>query len=180
MTDSSGTVVWSADYKPFGEATISSSSTITNNLRFPGQYYDAETGLNYNYMRDYNPVIGRYVEADPIGIIWGSNHIYAYVGNKPVNHADTTGLFVPPALKPGGDCMICDWGAIISCMLKKPATPNSANNCATCIFTFNPYTGTYNQQACASCGLALTTITVDCVKDNCHDGKRNSCGQCII
>jgi hypothetical protein len=41
LTDSNGTVVWAADYKPFGEATI------TNNLRFPGQYYDAETGLNY-------------------------------------------------------------------------------------------------------------------------------------
>jgi uncharacterized protein RhaS with RHS repeats len=48
MTDSSGTVVWAADYKPFGEVTIT-VSTITNNLRFPGQYYDAETGLNYNY-----------------------------------------------------------------------------------------------------------------------------------
>ena len=64
MTDSSGAVVWSADYKPFGEATVT-VSTITNNLRFPGQYYDAETGLNYNYFRDYNPALGRYVEGDP-------------------------------------------------------------------------------------------------------------------
>ena len=68
MTDASGAVVWSADYKPFGEATIT-ISTITNNLRFPGQYFDAETGLNYNYFRDYNPVIGRYIEADPIGLL---------------------------------------------------------------------------------------------------------------
>ena len=51
MTASSGTVVWAADYKPFGEATVT-VSTITNNLRFPGQYFDAETGLHYNYMRD--------------------------------------------------------------------------------------------------------------------------------
>jgi uncharacterized protein RhaS with RHS repeats len=43
MTDSSGTVVWSADYKPFGEATIT-VSTITNNLRFPGQYYRCRDG----------------------------------------------------------------------------------------------------------------------------------------
>ena len=62
MTDSTGTVAWAADYKPFGEATAT-VSTITNNLRFPGQYYDAETGLNYNYYRDYSPAIGRYVEA---------------------------------------------------------------------------------------------------------------------
>ncbi len=45
MTDASGTVVWAADYKPLGEATIT-VSTITNNLRFPGQYYDVEAGLN--------------------------------------------------------------------------------------------------------------------------------------
>jgi uncharacterized protein RhaS with RHS repeats len=55
MTDSSGAVVWAADYKPFGEATVT-VSTITNNLRGIGQYFDAETGLNYNYFRDYNPV----------------------------------------------------------------------------------------------------------------------------
>jgi len=67
MTDSSGTVVWSADYKPFGEATVT-ISTITNNLRFPGQYFDAETGNLYNFFRDYNPMIGRYPQADPIGV----------------------------------------------------------------------------------------------------------------
>ena len=91
MTDASGTVVWSADYKPFGEATIT-VSTITNNLRFPGQYFDAETGLSYNYFRDYNPVIGRYIESDPIGILEGANHLYAYVGNNPLKWFDPEGL----------------------------------------------------------------------------------------
>jgi RHS repeat-associated protein len=66
MTDNTGTVVWAADYKPFGEATIT-VSTITNNLRFPGQYFDQEIGLYYNYYRDYNPMIGRYIEAD---LLW--------------------------------------------------------------------------------------------------------------
>jgi RHS repeat-associated protein len=90
MTDSSGTVVWAADYKPFGEATVT-VSTITNNLRFPGQYYDAETGLNYNYFRDYNPVIGRYVESDPIGLR-GDLNLYRYVGNNPGRWIDPLGL----------------------------------------------------------------------------------------
>jgi RHS repeat-associated protein len=93
LTDSTGTVVWSADYKPFGEATVT-ISTITNNLRFPGQYFDAETGLNYNYYRDYNPVIGRYVESDPLGIEEGTNHMYSYVENKPLNYIDRDGLSV--------------------------------------------------------------------------------------
>ncbi len=64
MTDSSATVVWYGEFLPFGEP-LSITGTITNNLRFPGQYYDEETGLHYNYFRDYEPMIGRYVEADP-------------------------------------------------------------------------------------------------------------------
>jgi len=90
MTDSSGTVVWAADYKPFGEAAVT-VSTITNNLRFPGQYFDQETGLNYNYYRDYNPVIGRYIEADPIGQQGGLN-LFGYGQNNPIIKMDFWGL----------------------------------------------------------------------------------------
>ena len=91
MTDSTGQVVWAADYKPFGEANIT-VATITNNLRFPGQYFDAETGTHYNYFRDYNPVIGRYIEADPIGIKRGKNHLFVYVGNNALRFTDPFGL----------------------------------------------------------------------------------------
>ena len=49
------------------------SDVFAFNLRFPGQYYDAETGLHYNYFRDYDPSVGRYVESDPIGLEGGSN-----------------------------------------------------------------------------------------------------------
>jgi len=58
MTDSGGGVVWVADYLPFGRANVN-LGTIENNLRFPGQYYDQETGLHYNYHRYYDPGIGR-------------------------------------------------------------------------------------------------------------------------
>jgi RHS repeat-associated protein len=90
LTDGTGAVVWSADYKPFGEATIT-VSTITNNLRFPGQYYDAETGNHYNYFRDYDPVVGRYLQADPIGIVEGENHSYVYAYNNPLGYYDPDG-----------------------------------------------------------------------------------------
>jgi len=65
ITNQTGTIVWSANYKPFGEAIIT-TNTITNPFRFPGQYYDQETGLHYNYFRYYDPGVGRYLRGDPI------------------------------------------------------------------------------------------------------------------
>ena len=59
----------------------------------PGQYYDEETGLHYNYFRYYDPTSGRYLRADPIGLDGGIN-LYAYVLNNPVNESDIYGLVV--------------------------------------------------------------------------------------
>jgi RHS repeat-associated protein len=61
------------------------------NLRFPGQYFDVETGKHYNYFRDYDPGIGRYVESDPIGLKAGSN-TFGYVGGNPLRRKDSLGL----------------------------------------------------------------------------------------
>lgn len=67
LTDINGNVVWSATYTAFGEAIVDPASTVVNNLRFPGQYYDAETGKHYNLHRYYDPRTGRYTQIDPIG-----------------------------------------------------------------------------------------------------------------
>ena len=64
---------------------------MQNNLRFPGQYYNAETGLHYNWNRYYDPETGRYLSPDPIGLDGGLN-LYAYVENDPVNWSDPEGL----------------------------------------------------------------------------------------
>jgi len=61
-------------------------------LRFPGQYADVETGLFYNYFRDYNPVVGGYWQSDPIGLAGGIN-TYLYVDGRPLVAADPLGLW---------------------------------------------------------------------------------------
>ena len=70
-----------------------SGRSFVYNLRLPGQYADVETGLNYNYHRDYDPGTGRYIESDPIGLDGGSYSTYSYANSNPVNGSDPLGLF---------------------------------------------------------------------------------------
>jgi RHS repeat-associated protein len=96
ITDGSNKVVWRWDSDPFGadaanEDPDGDGTKFTYNLRFPGQYYDKETGLHYNYFRDYEPGTGRYVQADPIGLDGGIN-LYGYVLGNPLTWVDPKGL----------------------------------------------------------------------------------------
>lgn len=90
LIDESAQVVWQAAYLPFGKAQIM-TETIENHFRFPGQYYDFETGLHYNWHRYYDPNLGRYLRADPIGLE-GEINLFQYVQNNPVNLFDLKGL----------------------------------------------------------------------------------------
>lgn len=89
-------IVWQADTTAFGETHVTYAGLATKpfvmNLRFPGQVFDAETKLNYNYLRDYDPSIGRYTTPDPAGLDGGSNP-YVYVSNNPLTNIDPLGLF---------------------------------------------------------------------------------------
>ena len=120
MSDAMSSIAWQASYEPFGEAVVS-TATVENNIRFPGQYLDLETGLHYNYFRTYDPTTGRYMESDPLGISgWQNhidlraifrngmpvgvgllsnmriNHIYGYANQNPLSNIDRYGLFPAP------------------------------------------------------------------------------------
>jgi RHS repeat-associated protein len=90
VTDGSQNVVWSTTYQPYG-TTETVTGSVTQNLRFPGQYADSETGFYQNGFRDYMPNVGRYLEADPIGLMGGAN-IYIYATGNPMSHRDKRGL----------------------------------------------------------------------------------------
>lgn len=95
ITNGSGAVVWQWDSDPFGKDAASEQPTgqppFAFNMRFPGQYFDRETNLHYNYFRDYDPALGRYIQSDPIGLAGGIN-TYGYVMGNPISRYDTLGL----------------------------------------------------------------------------------------
>ncbi|MGB7271449.1 MAG: RHS repeat-associated core domain-containing protein, partial [Albidovulum sp.] len=89
-TTMAGTKVWEASYLPFGGVHVTTGAPI--DLRFPGQWFQAESGLYQNWMRDYDPTTGRYLQADPLGLVDGAS-VYGYARGNPVTHYDFLGLY---------------------------------------------------------------------------------------
>lgn len=95
LTDSLGDVAWQVDYLPFGKVYAVVNNIADQELGFPGQILDAESGFFYNYFRDYDPSTGRYIQSDPIGLGDGVN-TYVYVAGNPIYWYDRFGKAKSP------------------------------------------------------------------------------------
>jgi RHS repeat-associated protein len=99
IASGSGQVVWQWDGEPFGATPANSNpnglGTFAYNLRFPGQYYDVETGYHHNGWREYDPALGRYTQSDPLGLQGGAMSTYSYVNANPLQLQDPLGLRIP-------------------------------------------------------------------------------------
>jgi len=111
VTDKDKLPVWRISLNPFGE-TVLEEVSLSNELRFPGQFLDRESGLNYNWHRFYQPKVGRYYQADPLldlGLMnrWSNSatwlkvrkNSYSYVGNNPVKRIDPLRLIDYPDIE---------------------------------------------------------------------------------
>lgn len=106
-------MVWRWFSQPFGEGVVNSDvdadgRSVTFNLRFPGQYFDWDTKLHYNYFRNYDVTTGKYIESDPIGLEGGIN-TYGYALQNPVKNSDFLGLIVQICSRPTNLSNVPNW-----------------------------------------------------------------------
>ncbi len=81
LSNAAKSIVWSAEYQPWG-AVQSLSGALTLDLRFPGQWFQLEAGLHYNWHRHYDATLGRYTQPDPLGFVDGPS-VYGYAQSAP-------------------------------------------------------------------------------------------------
>jgi RHS repeat-associated protein len=112
-TDPDGLKVWEASYLPFGGVHVSTGAIA---LRFPGQWFQSESGLHQNWMRDYDPTTGRYIQADPLGLVDGAS-VYGYALGNPLLYTDPTGECIGPAIAMCGPILAAAANVLIGILI---------------------------------------------------------------
>jgi RHS repeat-associated protein len=98
-TNESGAVLWRESYRPYGERLTNSAASSGNDVWFTSRRQDVDSGLVYMGARYYDPVVGRFISTDPVGVdeanVHGFNR-YAYANNNPLRYTDPDGRFAVP------------------------------------------------------------------------------------
>jgi RHS repeat-associated protein len=98
MTAQNQGAVWDVIYAPFGAASYIWTNPETMDIRFPGQWFQLETGLAYNWHRHYDASLGRYIQPDPLGLdalLSDGPSVYGYGGSNPLVYTDASGQLLP-------------------------------------------------------------------------------------
>jgi RHS repeat-associated protein len=135
MTNATKVAMWTAVWQPWGGAH-SITGTATLDTRFPGQWYQSETGLHYNWHRSYDPTVGRYTQPDPLGFIDGPS-VYGYAGGQPHAFVDPEGeaVFLVPII--GGVAgLALDYALDKYCSCDASPITSAAAGAAAADFTF--------------------------------------------
>ena len=181
LTQADGQAAWQWAYSAFGEeqpttgakrftsetTTPTTGSTsipeVTFNLRYPGQYFDSETKLHYNWNRTYDGRTGRYTQGDPIGLDGGWNR-FTYVGGNPLLFVDPEGLRSARPAAPGGNAYNRrQWRRHGPGSFERPTGEGnqSAWESGAEMFTPNPDEGDYR----------LRCLRWECSENSCTPGK---------
>ena len=112
-------------YDSFGQVLTETNATAADRFKYAGMEYDAAIAIYYDQARDYNPVTGRFLQQDPLGLAAGDVNDYRYVGNDPATLIDPSGLYPPTKLPDKGNAA-------------PPGTPgqqSTPDNCCCCYVT---------------------------------------------
>lgn len=155
-------VIWRWSSDPYGNGFVDEDpegggQLFVYNLRFPGQYYDSETGLVYNYRRDYDPQLGRYVESDPLGLGGGLLDTYAYTAGDPIDYFDQDGT---------GGMEVDEGNERDELPFEQPLLPISRQQNFTPVYSFNDDSET-------TCGRCLTVYYIANVEGGSRSTHRN-------